>query len=105
MTELVTTGIWQVKPGKEADFVAAWTQFAEWAATMPGSTTLRLGWDITIPGRYVSFAAWSSVDAAHAWKQSAEFRSRMAQVQQHVESFEPSELSVASTVASPSAPA
>jgi hypothetical protein len=27
-----TQGIWQVKPGRAEDFVAAWTNFANWTA-------------------------------------------------------------------------
>jgi heme-degrading monooxygenase HmoA len=97
MSELVTTGVWNVRAGHETEFVQEWTRFANWAATMPGATTLRLGFDVTHPARYVSFAAWDDADAAHAWKQTAEFRERMAQVMVHVDAFEPAELSVVAT--------
>jgi len=98
MSELVTTGVWQVRAGHEAEFVQAWTDFAGWASGMAGATTLRLGFDVTHPGRYVSFAPWHSADAAHAWKQSPDFRERMAQIMVHVEAFEPTELSVVAVV-------
>lgn len=96
--ELVTTGVWVVKPGADAAFVEEWTRFAGWAATFEGSTTLRLGRDLASPNRYVSFAAWTDPEAAHAWKQSPEFRERMGKVQQHVEGFEPAEVSVVAVV-------
>ena len=100
MSELVTTGTWLTKPGEEPAFAEEWTRFAEWAATLPGATTLRLGFDVVDPQRYVSFAAWTSADAAHEWKRTPQFRERMARVQQHVALFEPAELSVVATVQS-----
>jgi len=101
MGELVTTGVWTIRPGHEQDFVQAWTEFAAWAGTMPGAGTLRLGFTVTDPARYVSFAAWDSADAAHAWKQTPEFRERMAQVMVHVAGFEPAELSVVASAGAP----
>ena len=38
----------------------------------------------------MSFGAWESFDAQRAWKDSPEFRERMARVQHHVEDFTPS---------------
>jgi heme-degrading monooxygenase HmoA len=43
---------------------------------------------------FVSFAAWESIGAVRAWKSAPEFRERLAHVLQHVDEFEPSELSV-----------
>jgi heme-degrading monooxygenase HmoA len=98
MSELITTGIWRVRPGREAEFIQEWTRFTQWASAMPGSATLRLGCDLGDPQRYVSFAAWDNAEAAHAWKQSPEFRDKIAQVLQHVDAFEPAELSVVAVV-------
>jgi heme-degrading monooxygenase HmoA len=98
MSELITTGVWRVQPGREAEFIQEWTRFAQWAATMTGATTLRLGCDLSDPQRHVSFAAWQDAQAAHAWKQSPEFREKIARVLQHVDAFEPSELSVVAAV-------
>lgn len=99
MTELVTTGTWTVTPGDEAAFVAAWAEFAQWASTMPGSGTLRLGQDRGNPQRFVSFAAWESPEAAHAWKSTPEFPERMARLRRHVATFQPSELDEVATAA------
>jgi heme-degrading monooxygenase HmoA len=100
MSELITTGIWLIKPGEEEAFVQAWTSFAEWAATMPGATTLRLCVDRGNASRYISFAPWIDAASAHAWKTRPDFRERMGRVQQHVAAFEPIELDL---VAAPSA--
>ena len=100
MSELITTGIWLVKDGEEDAFVQAWTSFAEWAVTHPGSTTLRLGHDRNNASRFISFGPWNGADTAHAWKAQSDFRERMARVQQHVSGFEPIELDVLAAVTS-----
>ena len=94
MTQIVTTGSWRPMPGHEADFVNAWSEFAEWASTMPGSTTLRLGRDLSEPARFVSYAAWSDPESVHAWKTSPQFQGAMARVAQHVEDFQATELEI-----------
>lgn len=94
MAELVTTGIWTVSPTKEAAFIEAWASFAEWASSMPGAGALRLGRDRGNMLRFVSYSAWKNLDAVRAWKSSAEFRDRIAQVLQYVDDFHPSELDV-----------
>ena len=97
MSELITTGTWRPKAGAEDAFVAAWSEFAGWASSMPGAGILRLGRDMSDAERFVSFGTWESADAAHAWKASPEFRERMARVQEHVERFEPAELDLVAT--------
>jgi heme-degrading monooxygenase HmoA len=90
MAETYTNGVWIVKSGEEDAFVAAWTEFASWGHTWPGSATMQLVRDTYEPSRYMSFGAWESFDAQRAWKDSAEFKERMARVRQHVEDFTPS---------------
>jgi heme-degrading monooxygenase HmoA len=98
MSELVTHGVWRVSEGHDAEFVEAWTRFVQWASTKPGAKTFRLSRDTADRQLYVSFAPWASSDVVSAWKQDPEFPERMAQVRQHVESFQPSELSVVAVV-------
>jgi heme-degrading monooxygenase HmoA len=94
MGEIYTTGIWRPKAGEEDQFVAAWSEFAQWAGEFRGAGTLRLARDLADPERYVSFGRWDSAEAAHAWKTSAEFRERMGRVQAHVAEFTPDELEI-----------
>lgn len=94
MAELVTTGTWTVDPTREVAFVEAWASFAEWATSMPGAGTLRLGRDATDPRRFVSYGDWKDADAAHAWKSDPAFREQMARVLQHVADFSHTELEV-----------
>ena len=97
MTELVTSGRWRVTAGHEEEFVRAWAAFAEWASAQAGATTLRLGRDVLDPTSYVSFAPWTDVESARAWKGLPEFRERLARVVQHVDDFQSAELETVTT--------
>jgi heme-degrading monooxygenase HmoA len=97
MSEIYTTGSWRPNAGSEEAFVEAWAQFAGWASSMAGAGTLRLVRDLHEPGRFVSFGGWESIEQVRAWKSSPEFRERMAQVLQHVDQFEPTELALVTT--------
>ena len=99
MSELMTTGVWQVSPANEEAFVQAWAEFARHASTMPGATTLRLGRDLGAEGRYVSYAAWKDAESVRGWKTSAHFQEQLAQVLQYVDDFRPAELAVVATAA------
>jgi heme-degrading monooxygenase HmoA len=90
MAETYTNGIWMVKQGEEDAFVAAWREFASWGHTWPGCGTLRLTRDHYEPRRFMSFGPWESFDAQQAWKDSPEFKARIARVKQHTEEFTPS---------------
>jgi heme-degrading monooxygenase HmoA len=94
MPQAYTTGSWKPAAGKQDMFVAAWSEFAAWASGLPGAGTLRLARDTRDPQRFVSFAAWDSIEAVRAWKSAPDFRERLAPVLQHVAEFEPSELEV-----------
>jgi len=98
MSEFYTTGSWKPNPGSAEAFIQAWKAFAGWASGQPGAGPLRLVHDLYEPGRFVSFGAWESMDDVRAWKQSPEFRERMAQVLQHIDVFEPTELKLVAEV-------
>jgi heme-degrading monooxygenase HmoA len=97
MGEIYTTGSWKPNGEAEEAFVEAWTEFAAWASSMPGTGKLRLVRDLHEPGRFVSFGDWEDIDDVRAWKSSPEFRERMAQVLQHVDEFHPTELALVAT--------
>ncbi|HET9331656.1 MAG TPA: antibiotic biosynthesis monooxygenase family protein [Steroidobacteraceae bacterium] len=94
MSEIYTTGAWRPKPGREQDFVAAWTTFAGWTSTLPGAGTVRLARDAGDPERFVSLSRWQNEDVVRAWRSSPEYRERIGRVLQHVDGFEPAELTV-----------
>jgi heme-degrading monooxygenase HmoA len=108
MAEIYTTGRWQPNPGKDAAFIEAWGRFAAWASDMPGAGTLRLtrdARDARDARTFLSFGRWESIDAVRAWKSDPDFRERMAQVLQHVDEFEATELALVATAAAGTASA
>lgn len=94
MAEAYTTGSWVPNEGEEGEFITAWSEFAQWASTMPGAGMVRLARDLRDPNRFVSFARWDDIDAIRAWKSSDEFKPRMSRVQRHVDKFNPTELEI-----------
>ena len=100
MPEFFTTGEWLAKEGEAADFVAAWGEFASWAATMAGAGNLRLARDLGNPLRFVSVGSWNDLALIHAWKSDPEFRTKLGLVQQYVAEFHPAELEVVRVVES-----
>ena len=90
MPETYTSGVWLAKEGEEDEFVAAWTEFVQWASRHPGCGTFRLVRDVENASRFMSFAPWESFEAQSACQQSAEWRERIGRVQQHVAEFTPS---------------
>jgi heme-degrading monooxygenase HmoA len=97
MDGIYTTGRWKPNAGKEDAFVEAWARFAAWASGIPGAGELRLARDERERELFVSFGVWESIDAVRAWKSTPDFRERLARVLQHVDEFEPSELTVIAT--------
>jgi heme-degrading monooxygenase HmoA len=90
-----TTGSWRPFPGQEDAFIAAWEEFAGWAATLPGAgEPAVLARDLRDEGRYVSFVAWDDLGAVGDWKGHPEFKERMGRVQRFVDRFAPTELEV-----------
>ncbi len=94
MAEVYTTGTWKPNAGQEDAFVAAWREFARWVSEMPGAGTVRLARDLRDPRRFVSFGMWESIEAVRGWKGSQEFKERMSRIQEHVDTFAPTELEV-----------
>jgi heme-degrading monooxygenase HmoA len=89
-----TTGSWQPFPGQEEAFVAAWEEFAGWAAELDGAGEAILARDVRVEGRYVSFLGWDDMEAVRGWKAHPEFKERMGRVQQFIDKFAPTELEV-----------
>jgi len=98
MAHVYTTGSWGPFEGQEDEFVERWREFVGWATTLPGAGRAVLARDLRDPGRYVSFMAWSDLDAVRSWKGSAEFKPRMSKVQAHIDTFAPTELEVVEVV-------
>ena len=89
-----TTGSWQPFPGQEDEFVAAWEEFAGWAAGLPGAGEAILARDLRDAARYVSFLGWDGMGSVRGWKGHPEFKERMGRVQRFVDKFAPTEVEV-----------
>jgi heme-degrading monooxygenase HmoA len=85
-----TSGIWRVKPGRADEFVAAWTEIAEWTKeNVAGADSAILLRDIEDENRFVSFGPWESREAIDAWRELEGFRERVGRIRELLEGFEP----------------
>ena len=95
MAESYTIGFWTAKPGADEQFVAAWSEFAEWIKDQPGVRTLRLVRDLKEPRKFISFADWDGIESIRAWKETPEFREQIGRVKQHTDDFTAAEAELA----------
>ena len=84
-----TLGVWQVKPGREEEFVNAWHALAQWTLERGYDTDGTLLRDHADRSRFVSFGPWPSAEAAQRWRDDPGFRERLDEIMAFVESFEP----------------
>jgi heme-degrading monooxygenase HmoA len=93
MGQPYTHGIWTVTPGREEQFVAAWTELAEWTGRdVPGSIWAKLLRDSSAPNRFISFGPWESLDAIEGWRALAGWQQRVQRLRELLDGFEPSTL-------------
>ena len=90
-----THGIWQVKPGYADEFVAAWTEFADWSREhAAGAGWGKLLRDVEDPNRFFTFGPWESLDAISAWRALDGWQERVGRMRAMLESFQPATLEV-----------
>jgi len=88
--QLYTVGVWTAKPGKEADFVRAWDEFAQWtSAHQAGAADARLLQDIAHPQRFLSFGPWENAERIDSWRAAPEFRAFATAARELCEEFQP----------------
>jgi heme-degrading monooxygenase HmoA len=93
-----TLGVWQVKPGREDEFVAAWHALGQWTVENDFESHGTLLRDREDASRFVSFGPWPSVDDAARWRAHPEFRRHLSAIQDTLESFEPGTFDVVLSV-------
>ena len=87
--ELYTSGRWTVKPGHEDEFIAAWSEFAEWSRTnSPGASWALLLRDRQQSNVFTSLGPWESAMAVEAWRASDGFRTRIGRIRGLLDGFE-----------------
>lgn len=90
MGQLYTSGRWTVLAGREEEFVAAWSEMAEWtSAAIPGSSWATLLQHQEKPNVFLSFGPWESADAIAQWRASLGFQERVERIRPLLEAFEP----------------
>jgi len=77
-----TSGLWTVKPGKEADFVAAWEELAKWVVEKLGAEEAHLLQDLEQPQRFISFGPWKDLGSIKAWRERSEFAEFIAKMKE-----------------------
>jgi heme-degrading monooxygenase HmoA len=91
---LYTVGLWTVRPGGEDEFVARWSELADWTSEhFPGRGTLLR--DRDQPNRFLSFGPWESVEQIERWRAAPEWQQAVADIRGLLESFEPGTYDVA----------
>src|SRR5262249_46256014 len=58
---------WQVKAGREAEFVERWLEWIQWSHRQGLRARARLLRDVENPSTFVSFGPWETVSAVRTW--------------------------------------
>ena len=86
--EAHASGNWLVKEGREAEFVARWTEFLEWTReTVPGLVSASLIQDEGNAGHFVSIALWDRPESRAAWKSHDDFPGKLGACRELCEEF------------------
>jgi quinol monooxygenase YgiN len=97
--QLYSSGVWIAKPGHEAEFAAAWREFASWSlSAIEGASWAVLLQDRSQSNRFVSFGPWDSLEAMAAWRAHPGFAERVAEIRPLIERLEPSTLEAVAEV-------
>jgi len=92
MAKVFTHGRWLVTPGREADFVEAWTDLARRAGELRGSERPTLLRDRERQNLFLTFGGWSDIEAVESFRASDLFQGAVTRLQPMLESFEPATL-------------
>ena len=85
-----TLGIWTVKPGNEAAFIAEWGSFAQWSSkNQRGADTAYLLQDSDRPQQFISFGGWESPENIKEWRGRPEFQAFVSKARPLCEEFQP----------------
>jgi len=97
--QLYSSGVWIAKLGHEAEFAAAWQEFASWSlSAIEGASWAVLLQDRPQSNRFVSFGPWDSLEAMAAWRANPGFAERVAEIRPLIERLAPSTLEAVAEV-------
>jgi heme-degrading monooxygenase HmoA len=87
--EHFASGNWIVQTGREADFVARWSEFLAWTREeAPGLRGAMLMKDASDERHFVSIAAWHGQEELKAWRSLPAFAQKMAACRALCEDFQ-----------------
>lgn len=87
---LYTLATWKVKPGREAEFIAAWQAFAEWtSSSQSGAGEGILLQEEASPNQFVSLGPWGSAESVAHWRAQPEFEQFLARARELCEELKP----------------
>jgi heme-degrading monooxygenase HmoA len=83
--------VWTIKPGREAEFVSAWQDFAAWSSDIgAGALEGTLVQDAEEPRRFFCFWPFDSEEGIRRWRAEPKFREFMMRMRAYCESCQPS---------------
>jgi heme-degrading monooxygenase HmoA len=80
LNQSFTTGIWNVKKGKEKEFINAWKEIAEWAFTSMDGGFARLLQDSKDQSKFISVGQWMNENNIQKWRETDEFKKVMEKI-------------------------
>jgi heme-degrading monooxygenase HmoA len=93
------SGDWVVAAGREAEFIARWTEFLGWTrVAAPGLRWARLIQDAENGRHFISFASWGSLEALGSWRSQPEFVAKLGACRALCEDFRGGDYTVVVTV-------
>lgn len=94
MEDFYTHTTWRVKPGREADFVERWGEWAEWSHRQGLQEEALLLRDVETPHVFVSFAPWANAAVVRGWRALPGYQERVERLREVLDSFDPETLEV-----------
>lgn len=94
-----TTGVWNVKKGKEQEFISAWKEIAQWTFSNMDGGSARLLQDAKDQSKFISVGKWVSESNIQKWRETSEFKNALEKMNNMlVESSEPHTMKEVATV-------
>jgi heme-degrading monooxygenase HmoA len=85
---------WEVKRGREEEFVERWSEWADWSHREGLAARAMLLRDVDNPELFVSFGPWESTRAIRSWRALPGYQERVGKLREVVDHFEPRTLEV-----------
>lgn len=85
---------WQVKVGRESEFVQRWSEWVDWSREQGLTAPALLLRDAESPQTFVSFGPWENMSAVRSWRALPGYQEQVARLRDVIDGFEPRTLEV-----------